>query len=608
MDFERYGVVNEVLLISGAELPGSRQVPLLDSHRRFDSASVIGSIRNLLPNSDMILGDAIFSTAPETESIWTKVREGHLTDFSAGYRVIDGLWIPAGETAKVNGRTYEGPLKIAKKWQLKEVSTVPIGADEMATARAEQRADNNNLNQNSDMGGKNKMPEKAEIFSKTEIIQQERERTAEISAMCNRYGVPGDVLTQLIDRGETVADAKIVVGDFIMRRELAKDNMRHFPPYDDRQGGLSGAYITHDATEKREAAAVDGLCLRAGTRIEKPAPGADEYRVMSLVDVAKDCLEASGTNTRGMTRDGIIRQALSQRAATTGDFTSILAGTSNKILRSAYEASPATWKVWCNKTTGADFKEMSRNQLSAGPALDEIPEHGEYTYGKFSDSQEVFSIVKYGKLFAITRESLVNDDLGAFTRIPASFGQSAARRVNAAAYAALTANANMADGYALFAAEHSNFVASGSGAAPSETTLNAARVAMRGQTGLAGEVLNIAPAFLICPAALETTVDKILNSFGDLADNKSSGVINPFYKKLEPVVEALLDASSATGWYLSASPSQVDTVEVCFLNGQEFPFIDTKEGWTVDGTEFKCRIEFGVKSIDYRSLYFNFGA
>ncbi len=53
--------------------------------------------------------------------------------------------------------------------------------------------------------------------------------------------------------------------------------------------------------------------------------------------------------------------------------------------------------------------------------------------------------------------------------------------------------------------------------------------------------------------------------------------------------------------------AQVDTVEVCFLNGQEFPFIDTKEGWTVDGTEFKCRIEFGVKSIDYRSLYFNFG-
>ncbi len=98
---------------------------------------------------------------------------------------------------------------------------------------------------------------------------------------------------------------------------------------------------------------------------------------------------------------------------------------------------------------------------------------------------------------------------GASTRIPASFGQSAARRVNAAAYAALTANANMADGYALFAAEHSNFVASGSGAAPSETTLNAARVAMRGQTGLAGEVLNIAPAFLICPAALETTVDKV---------------------------------------------------------------------------------------------------
>jgi hypothetical protein len=151
-------------------------------------------------------------------------------------------------------------------------------------------------------------------------------------------------------------------------------------------------------------------------------------------------------------------------------------------------------------------------------------------------------------------------------------------------------------------------VASGGGAAPGEVSLTAARLAMRTQTGLASETLNIAPAFLIVPAALETTADKILNSLGDLADNKSSGVINPFYKKMEPIVEALLDASSTVGWYLSADPRKCDTVEICFLGGNDSPYIDTRDGWTVDGTEFKCRIEFGVKSIDHRGLYFNFGS
>ena len=136
----------------------------------------------------------------------------------------------------------------------------------------------------------------------------------------------------------------------------------------------------------------------------------------------------------------------------------------------------------------------------------------------------------------------------------------------------------------------------------------AARTAMRSQTGLAGEILNIAPAFLLVPASLETTSDKLLNSTGDLSQYINSGVINPFYKKLQLVVKSILDATSTAGWYLAADPNQCDTVEVAFLNGQDKPFLDQREGWTVDGIEFKCRIEFGVKSIDYRGLYHIYGS
>ena len=51
----------------------------------------------------------------------------------------------------------------------------------------------------------------------------------------------------------------------------------------------------------------------------------------------------------------------------------------------------------------------------------------------------------------------------------------------------------------------------------------------------------------------------------------------------------------------------MDAVEVAFLHGREAPYIEQRQGWTVDGTEFKARIEFGVKAIDWRGLYCNDG-
>jgi hypothetical protein len=347
--------------------------------------------------------------------------------------------------------------------------------------------------------------------------------------------------------------------------------------------------------------------MRAGFNLEKPAPGADVYRVMNFADLADECLTAAGVSTRGMSKSRMIAKALQGRAAYTGDFPNILANTANKVLNISYQTAPSTFELWCNITDGQDFKEMSRNQLSEAGELAEVPEHGEYTYGSFGESKEVFSIVKYGKLFAITREALINDDLGAFFRVPQQHAIAAKRKVNDAAYAVLTGNAQMGDGTALFHADHSNFVAGGSGAAPSEATLNAGRLAMRTQVGLKSVVLNIAPQFLIVPAALETTADKLLNSLGDLADNKSSGVVNPFYKKLEPVVEAVLDTTDSAAWYLAASPRQVDTVEICFLGGKREPYLETKQGWNVDGVEYKVRVEFGAKSIDWRGLYMNDG-
>ena len=142
-DWQTGQSIDEILLMSGAELPKNKQVPLLDTHYRWDTASVLGSYREIITADDQLLGRAFFSTVEEAESPWIKVKEGHLTDFSVGYRTVKSasVMIPAGEKAKVKGREFtagpERPLVIRTRWSLKELSVVPIGADDRAKARSD---------------------------------------------------------------------------------------------------------------------------------------------------------------------------------------------------------------------------------------------------------------------------------------------------------------------------------------------------------------------------------------------------------------------------------------------------------------------------------------
>ena len=137
----RRGVIDEVLVAGGAEYP--TQVPLLDSHNRFSIDDQVGSIRNLRVESGQIIGRLYFASDEKSESAWLKVRDGHLTDLSGGYRVLEYKYVEAGQTEKIGGRSYtadsDKPLRVSTKWKLREGSLTPIGADEMCKIR-EQHA------------------------------------------------------------------------------------------------------------------------------------------------------------------------------------------------------------------------------------------------------------------------------------------------------------------------------------------------------------------------------------------------------------------------------------------------------------------------------------
>lgn len=364
--------------------------------------------------------------------------------------------------------------------------------------------------------------------------------------------------------------------------------------------------VRQDQVIQRTNGMVNALHHRINPRATLTHEGR-AYCSMSLIEIARELYEMQGVNTRGLNRYELAGEVLHVRSSglhVTSDFTSLLGNLARNRLRDAYEENPGSYSLWARRAPNAlDFKPINAVRLSGAPSLMPVQEGGEYSYGTMRDGTETYSMLTYGRIIAFTREAMINDDLRAFDRLVQAFGTSARRLENRLVYSQIVDNPNMADGSPLFHADHGN-LGSGVDSWLQMSSLSAGRTAMRTARGQKGELLNIAPAFLIVPAALEQTAYQLTSSQFTPA---TTSAINEFRQggrsSLTPIVEPLLDETSATAWYLAAPNSAVDTVEYCYLEGAEGPTIETKESFNIDGVSFKCRLNFATKVIDRVGLY-----
>ena len=357
---------------------------------------------------------------------------------------------------------------------------------------------------------------------------------------------------------------------------------------------------------------------------------AREYRNFKLIDMAKEALELRGINPRGMDVTRIAELALqgpsrgpeffAGGAESTSDFPAILANVANKTLRQGYEAYPRTFQPFCRQVTAQDFKPINRVMLADAPALQALNEKGEYHRANLTDNNINYSLGTYGEIVALTRKVIINDDLQAFTRVPALLGVAAAQLESNTVWGIITSNpaamyAGDKTSTALFHANHGNLLTGAASsidntvqnAAPL-TALGKARGAMRLQKGPQGTPLNLIPRFIAVPTALETYMLQLVYPI-NIASADATKVVPEWVRSLVPVVEPRLDAATngTTGWYLIADPAQIDTVEYCYLEGQQGVYIETKQGFEVDGVEIKARMDFGAAALDYRGLQKNAG-
>ena len=256
--------------------------------------------------------------------------------------------------------------------------------------------------------------------------------------------------------------------------------------------------------------------------------------------MARGWLEAEGVRVRGLSRDEIATRALHS----TSDFPAILAGVTNKTLRNAYDTAPRTYPAIARRTTVADFKLVHRLQLGEAPQLEKVNQSGEFKRGTIGEAQETYRIETFGKVIGITRQVLINDDLDAFTRVPALFGTSAATLESDVVWGIFTANPAMADGTTLFHASHKNLA--GTGAALDVAGLAKARTAMAQQRGLDGKtLLNVRPTYLVVPSALELSAEQLLAQ--NIVPAKAADVVPSSIRSLAVIAEPRLDPASGRG-------------------------------------------------------------
>jgi ATP-dependent Clp endopeptidase proteolytic subunit ClpP len=421
---------------------------------------------------------------------------------------------------------------------------------------------------------------------RAQVLQDDATRRRNIAAIAGPWYKGPSARTDVQALVQTAQDQGHGVDTF--RKDLLAMIGRNVVPL-----GHGLIYTVEDESDKFRAGVTGGLLIRAGLTT---MDSSNEFRGYTLTELARACLTRRNIATKGMDKMGVVAAAFTH---STSDFTNLLADVANKALLKGWQESEETFQQWTSRGTLPDFKASKRVDLNTFPALSKVEQGAEYTYATVGDRGETIQLATYGKLFSITRHAIVNDDLDSFTRIPAKMGRAAIRTVGNLVYAVLTGNPTMADGVALFHANHANLLTA---AALSTASVDIAAATMAKQTDATGNTLNINMAYLVVPRALWGLARTIASAENEITSAKTATTPNWMKDTFQVIADPRLDVSSASNWFCAANPMINDTIEVAYLDGNDAPTLEQQGGWTVDGVEFKVRIDAGVKALDHRGL------
>lgn len=620
----------------------SGAAPLLNAHGSYDITDVLGVVESARLEKGKGTATVRFDSGVEGEDAFRRVREGTLRNVSVGYTTY--------KMQKVEDGAATTPVYRAIDWEPAEISMVPIGADggavtrsaggmtpcEFLEERAMDPADANPTTPPTPAPAASPAPQPIAADGKERAAIElaaraaERVRVTEIQRVGRALKRPETEITAAVDGNHTLDAFRAAAVDAIASAKpedggvisFDKRDARITSGEDRRTKWLRGAtaWLMQRAGVAgviAEAAKLPGWTevMRArGLSVDVDLdPG--EFRGARMLDLARQSLEIGGARVQNIMPMEIIARAFTaQRAfageATTGDFPILLENVLYKTLLAQYMTTPDTWTQFCRTGSVQDFRASKRYRMGTFGALSPLNEAGEFTNKSIPDAErQSLTAGTKGNLIAISRQAIINDDMAAFAQLATMLGRGAKLTVELDVYALLALNAGlgpaMSDGNTLFHASHNNITTA---ATIGSTAIDLDRVAMKRQKDVSGnEVLSLTPAIIVLATELGGTARQINNGQYDFdaVSTKNPWVPN----KVAGVFSKIVDTERITGTrrYLFADPGVAPTIEVAFVDGQQQPFLDVKQGWNIDGVEWKVRLDYGVAAIDFRGAVTNAG-
>ncbi len=563
---------------------------------------------------------------PQSALLKSKLDKGMLTGVSV--RGTGNAWLnlPSGQKSP-DGR-FTGPADIAMKWTPIEISLTPVPVDPTvglgrsfmegesfmdptnqtgatapqttpAATAADEQVARSQIAASAATGGP-AVPQQTTPVVPAPVVKSqsadpitaERQRSSEILTLCRSFGMDGD------------ADGYITSGspiDTVRANILTKLQQRNSPVAAGAETG--SVQVTRDEMDKLRSAAADGLLMRSGIAVEKPADGANEFRGMSLQGIAAECLARSGVSRAyRMGRDELFKRSMVPDSA----FVSIADDVANRTVLAAQQTAPTTFQQWTSVASQPDFRPTHIYDVSDGGDLEEIPQNGEFKEAELSDKEVATRrLITVGKMVNFTRQLFINDDIGQITRTLTAYTLAFARGINKSVYEILKSNPAMQDGQQLFSSAHKNL---GAGAAPSTASFSEARRLMRQQTDMDGKTkLNVTPIYVLTGSTTETSIEMLLRSIADPSSN-NSGVSNVFQNSMTPIADAELDVDGgAQPFFFAADPALTPTIEISYLNGNAAPTVESEVAFDHLGIRYRIYGDRGITLVGYRGLVKNPG-
>jgi Mu-like prophage major head subunit gpT len=598
---------------------GDSSRPIFLGHKQ-DVDDVVGQTDRIeISDGQLIAAGNVLGDSPRVQRVVALADKGFRWQASIGAQAKQVDFIKAGANVVVNGRSFDGPLNVARQSVLGEISFVPLGADTSTSALIA----NQQPTQHKELPMEFTEWLRAGGFD-PETLSHEQTTTLQASFDASQT-------TATLPNPDDEDDTEDPVQGL---RASAAGELRRQSRILEICGKSHQAIAAKAIEEAWDETKTELEVLRA-SRPSPPSPGASTDRTPDHnVLIAAACRAAGMTDQRSVAQFGEKTIEASDRfrgvgfqefceiasgrqlpryqqdatawlqaAFSTMSLPGILSNVAHKMLLDGFNYVEDAWRRVCKIGSVSDFKEHTRYRLTDDMKFQPVAKGGELKHGKLGEENFTQKADTFGIMFSLDRKDIINDDLGAFAAIPQVLGMGSAEAIAEAVFELLLSNPG-----GFFATGNKNYLA-GVDTALSIDSLTAAELLYLEQTKPNGRPLSVAPRTLFVPPALNVLASQLMNATAvneTTTANKPKVVTNPHAGKFDVVTSAYLSNATIAGgsnkaWYLFADPNRLPALEVAFLNGKQTPTVERADAnFNTLGIQFRGYIDFGVKEQDHR--------